>query len=187
MRKKRCDEIRPLCKNCSALEITCYFDEQKPLWMDGGSEQRQKAEEIKREVKSAAARHRGIMPLDVLDLITADADNEPRLANDAPNGRSLSDSSQPNHAEAPGFSTGCNSSSTQHSTELSSSSFHHNSWSGPNSSMTNDSSHVTLGESELDRRFMMFYFFPFLPISVSLLQANVARGRAQLDHGACCT
>ena len=35
--------------------------------MDGGFGQKEKAEEVKREVRSAAARRRGTLPMDVLE------------------------------------------------------------------------------------------------------------------------
>ncbi|KIM99294.1 hypothetical protein OIDMADRAFT_43237 [Oidiodendron maius Zn] len=80
LRKKRCDEIRPVCRNCSALQITCHFGNEKPSWMDGGFGQKEKAEEVKREVKSAAARRRGTLPMDVLEPIAAEPDNDAGLA-----------------------------------------------------------------------------------------------------------
>src|ERR1700753_2394123 len=76
LRKKRCDEIRPVCRNCSALQITCHFGDEKPSWMDGGFGQREKADEIKREVRTAAARRRGVLPI---EPIAAESDKDADL------------------------------------------------------------------------------------------------------------
>ncbi|KUL83746.1 hypothetical protein ZTR_08665 [Talaromyces verruculosus] len=51
IRRKKCDEIQPVCDACSALHITCYFGPEKPDWMDGDVKQEQMAERLKREVK----------------------------------------------------------------------------------------------------------------------------------------
>ncbi|KAI3323934.1 fungal-specific transcription factor domain-containing protein [Xylariaceae sp. AK1471] len=80
LRKKRCDEIRPVCRNCSTLQITCHFGNEKPSWMDGGFRQKEKAEGVKREVRSAAARRRGTLPMDVLEPIAAEPDKDAGLA-----------------------------------------------------------------------------------------------------------
>lgn len=68
LRRKKCDELgtcqsatsAPVCNACAALHITCYYDEEKPEWMDGGVKQEEMAERLKREVKEKAAyRRRG--------------------------------------------------------------------------------------------------------------------------------
>ncbi|KAK4206700.1 fungal-specific transcription factor domain-containing protein [Rhypophila decipiens] len=58
LRRKKCDEGRPVCVNCSALEIECFFDDAKPEWMDGGKKQRERAEWLKLEVKRLASSRR---------------------------------------------------------------------------------------------------------------------------------
>ncbi|KAM7222482.1 hypothetical protein V8F06_001976 [Rhypophila decipiens] len=58
LRRKKCDEGRPICVNCSALEIECFFDDAKPEWMDGGKKQRERAEWLKLEVKRLASSRR---------------------------------------------------------------------------------------------------------------------------------
>jgi len=58
LRRKKCDEERPLCQGCLALEIECLYTEDKPEWMDGGELQRQKAEWLKKEVKRKATHRR---------------------------------------------------------------------------------------------------------------------------------
>jgi hypothetical protein len=48
---QKCDEKGPVCGTCAALHITCYYDQAKPEWMDGGVRQEEMAERLKREVK----------------------------------------------------------------------------------------------------------------------------------------
>ncbi|KAI8958751.1 fungal-specific transcription factor domain-containing protein [Daldinia sp. FL1419] len=54
LRRKKCDEKSPVCDVCAALHITCYYDVEKPEWMDGGVRQEEMAERLKREVKEKA-------------------------------------------------------------------------------------------------------------------------------------
>lgn len=58
LRRKRCDLVRPVCGICSALEICCYSDPDKPEWMDNGVKQRQMVLQLKTEVKKRASRRR---------------------------------------------------------------------------------------------------------------------------------
>ncbi|KAM7194036.1 Fungal specific transcription factor domain containing protein [Naviculisporaceae sp. PSN 640] len=58
LRRKKCDEGKPICENCSALEIQCFFGDDKPEWMDGGKKQRDRADWLKSEVKRMAERRR---------------------------------------------------------------------------------------------------------------------------------
>lgn len=55
LRRKKCDEARPHCAACEVLEISCLYTDEKPEWMDGGTRQAEKAEEVKAEVKKKAA------------------------------------------------------------------------------------------------------------------------------------
>ncbi|KKY31345.1 hypothetical protein UCDDA912_g08689 [Diaporthe ampelina] len=81
LRRKKCDEARPRCAACGALEISCLYSDEKPEWMDGGERQAEKAEELKAEVKKKAAWRRerkyltGIEP-GIEDLSMADAVSE---------------------------------------------------------------------------------------------------------------
>ncbi|KAF9888045.1 hypothetical protein FE257_009309 [Aspergillus nanangensis] len=59
LRRKKCDEVHPVCGECHGLEIPCHNDETKPPWMDGGASQAQMRERIKAETKRIAARRRG--------------------------------------------------------------------------------------------------------------------------------
>ncbi|KAK3694505.1 fungal-specific transcription factor domain-containing protein [Podospora appendiculata] len=99
LRRKKCDEVRPLCDACSTLEIDCLYSDEKPEWMDGGERQRDKAEWLKLEVKRKAETRRerryfqtleiesGIEGLDVssqaLDISQAD-DSDLSMAHDQP-------------------------------------------------------------------------------------------------------
>lgn len=60
LRRKKCDEIRPVCDTCSALNITCYYTEDKPEWMDGGPRQEEMAERLRKDVKEQAHRRRPV-------------------------------------------------------------------------------------------------------------------------------
>ncbi|KAJ9150346.1 Transcriptional regulatory protein pro1 [Pleurostoma richardsiae] len=55
LRRKKCDEIRPVCACCEALDIACLYSEIKPEWMDGAQKQKVRADELKAEVKRKAA------------------------------------------------------------------------------------------------------------------------------------
>ncbi|KAL2822876.1 fungal-specific transcription factor domain-containing protein [Aspergillus granulosus] len=58
LRRKKCDERRPVCVTCDTLYITCHYGHDKPGWMDGGVRQKQMVERIKAEVKESADRRR---------------------------------------------------------------------------------------------------------------------------------
>jgi hypothetical protein len=166
MRKKRCDEVRPLCDNCSTLQITCHFGNEKPPWMDGGANQRMKAEEVKREVKRAAARRRGILPTEIVESLDVETMQDIELAGNESHEQSSSTGRSPSSSEA-----GSNSSPSWTSVNTSH-------IVGPASSNTvrdvgNEQGVLSVDyspiqeprSSELDRRFIAFYFdyfFPFL-------------------------
>ncbi|KAH8703684.1 fungal-specific transcription factor domain-containing protein [Talaromyces proteolyticus] len=169
LRKKRCDEIQPVCGNCSALQITCHFGDEKPSWMDNGLGQKEKAEEVKREVKSAAARRRGTLPMDVL------ADKDAGLATGGLKRQSASTKCPPFHAEpTPDSSPGWASTHTQFSTTLSKA--HPDSWNTLDRLYISNSSDREPGVSELDRRFMMFYFDHFFPFLFPFYQPLLLEG-----------
>lgn len=67
LRRKKCDENRPVCEGCKALEITCHFGEEKPEWMDGGAKQKAMAEAIKAQVKKQASQRRDRRYLEILE------------------------------------------------------------------------------------------------------------------------
>ncbi|KAH0529895.1 hypothetical protein TsFJ059_004592 [Trichoderma semiorbis] len=67
LRRKKCDERRPECSGCAALEITCHFGDIKPDWMDGGPKQKEMAEFVKAQVKKQASQRRDRKYLDMLE------------------------------------------------------------------------------------------------------------------------
>lgn len=68
LRRKKCDEIRPVCVACSALEIDCLYSDAKPDWMDGAEKQKEKADWLKLEVKRLAAARRERRHMQSLEL-----------------------------------------------------------------------------------------------------------------------
>lgn len=71
LRRKKCDERRPECSGCALLEITCYFGDAKPDWMDGGPMQKEMAEFVKAQVKKQASQRRDRKYLDMLETGTS--------------------------------------------------------------------------------------------------------------------
>ncbi|CAH0029727.1 unnamed protein product [Clonostachys rhizophaga] len=78
LRRKKCDEERPICAGCQALEITCYFDEEKPSWMDGGPKQKEMADRIKAQVKKQASQRRDRKYMELLEAGTNSMRPEPK-------------------------------------------------------------------------------------------------------------
>lgn len=72
LRRKKCDEKRPVCDQCGQLEIACHFQESRPEWMDSGPKQREMAEKIKSQVKKQATQRRDRKYLDLLETGTRD-------------------------------------------------------------------------------------------------------------------
>ena len=70
VRRKKCAENKPECDTCKVLEITCYFGEDKPDWMDGGPKQKEMAERIKSQVKKQASQRRDRKYLEMLEAGT---------------------------------------------------------------------------------------------------------------------
>jgi len=67
LRRKKCDEQRPVCNECLTLHIsTCNYGD-KPAWMDGGVKQEAMAEQIKNEVKQQAPYRRRYKPESAAD------------------------------------------------------------------------------------------------------------------------
>lgn len=58
LRRKKCDETRPVCVACSGLELDCLYSDAKPDWMDGAERQKEKADWLKLEVKRLASARR---------------------------------------------------------------------------------------------------------------------------------
>lgn len=89
LRHKRCDESLPSCGPCVALEITCYYDAERPDWMDNGERQRQMGQVIKAEVKESAKRRRGIALMRNIaeNLITSSDQAAIRISHHSPASR----------------------------------------------------------------------------------------------------
>lgn len=49
LRRKKCDEERPCCQNCTRLQLDCSYG-QKPAWMDRGVLEREEALAIKNKI-----------------------------------------------------------------------------------------------------------------------------------------
>ncbi|POR31645.1 Zn(2)-C6 fungal-type DNA-binding domain protein [Tolypocladium paradoxum] len=94
VRRKKCAENRPVCDTCNALEITCYFDDEKPDWMDGGPKQKDMGEAIKAQVKKQASQRRDRKYLEMLEsetkMVNINDDTEPPASSrrDRPDGMS---------------------------------------------------------------------------------------------------
>ncbi|KAJ5834669.1 C6 transcription factor [Penicillium robsamsonii] len=56
LRKKKCDENRPVCSACISLELECHGYGPRPGWMDNGVLQRDQASKFKRLVSQAKSK-----------------------------------------------------------------------------------------------------------------------------------
>lgn len=185
LRRKKCDEMRPECRICSSLQITCYYDQVKPAWMDGGAGQMAKAEEVKEEVKRAAARRRGAQSMDVLETHVASAqaeENAPPFSDAGvdmlglPNrprdpasrmhvGGDPSSRSSPTHPSLAYTWSDGGASSISHFNTRHNSTATTPSYSGPGTLFVDTSGNRASADEEIDRRIIVFYFdhfFPFL-------------------------
>ncbi|PKK45364.1 hypothetical protein CI102_9955 [Trichoderma harzianum] len=81
VRRKKCAENRPVCDTCQALQITCYYEEEKPPWMDGGVRQMNMMEEIKAQIKLSATQKRKRKHLQILQ---AEASNLGHIDTESP-------------------------------------------------------------------------------------------------------
>ncbi|KAF4505495.1 hypothetical protein G6O67_007439 [Ophiocordyceps sinensis] len=104
VRRKKCTENRPECDTCKALEITCYFDDDKPAWMDGGPRQRQMTEDIKAEVKKKASQRRDRKYVEILEnetrIVTISDDGDALMSSSSKPGASDTDPSPRSHDSA---------------------------------------------------------------------------------------
>lgn len=57
LRKKKCDESRPLCSACISLELECHGYGPRPEWMDNGVLQREQASKFKLLVRQAKSKN----------------------------------------------------------------------------------------------------------------------------------
>ncbi|CAI7656601.1 unnamed protein product [Penicillium crustosum] len=181
LRRKKCDEMRPECRICSSLQITCYYGHEKPAWMDGGAGQMAKAEEVKEEVKRAAARRRrGAQSMDALETNVAPAQAEgnatpfsdtevdmlrlPSQPRDPASrmhvGGDPSSCSSPTHPSLAYTWSDGGSASISHFNAS-----HNSAGTTPSYNGLDSSGGQASADEEIDRRFIVFYFdhfFPFL-------------------------
>ncbi|KAI0403496.1 fungal-specific transcription factor domain-containing protein [Xylaria palmicola] len=66
LRRKKCDETRPICDVCASLHITCHFGQEKPEWMDGGDRQDRMTAQLRQEVRENAQRRREERSVDII-------------------------------------------------------------------------------------------------------------------------
>ncbi|OLN85424.1 Transcriptional regulatory protein pro1-like protein 2 [Colletotrichum chlorophyti] len=79
LRRKKCDEARPICEGCASLEITCHYSDTKPDWMDGGERQKEMADHLKKQVKIQANNRRERKYLQGLDVEGRDDSDGDRI------------------------------------------------------------------------------------------------------------
>lgn len=60
LRKKKCDEGKPVCLTCNNLSVTCHRYGPKPEWMDGKGREKDMAETIRHVVKETTAEKKRI-------------------------------------------------------------------------------------------------------------------------------
>lgn len=51
VRRKKCDETPGACNSCASLQLRCGGYGARPIWMDGGLREKQKAEELKMKIR----------------------------------------------------------------------------------------------------------------------------------------
>ncbi|KAK4063740.1 transcriptional regulator family: Fungal Specific TF [Trichoderma harzianum] len=60
LRRKKCDEAKPMCEICTSLALTCHGYGSRPIWMDGQSKEREMSALIRDMVKTAANQKRRV-------------------------------------------------------------------------------------------------------------------------------
>jgi len=70
LRRKKCPGEQPNCSTCTLLSVACYGYGYKPDWMDGGSREKEKLEEIKKSVKQITDSQRKTRALLGLRLVS---------------------------------------------------------------------------------------------------------------------
>ena len=51
LRRKKCSGEKPTCSKCNLLNVPCYRYGPKPSWMDGGAQEKERSNEIRKSVK----------------------------------------------------------------------------------------------------------------------------------------
>jgi hypothetical protein len=148
-----------MCRNCSTLQITCHFSDEKPSWMDSGPGQKEKAEEVKHEVRKAAACRRGTLPMDIREPQSVPMEDLPFRG-------------EPTADSTPSWI----STHTRPNTEPTSSSVHRDAWNRSDVLSICNSSDEKPGDTEFDRRLMMFYFDHFFPFLFPFYKPRLLEG-----------
>ena len=58
VRKRKCDEMAPVCSECHSLRLDCHGQVDKPTWMDRGAKQKEQAAKIKQMVAEVRRQRR---------------------------------------------------------------------------------------------------------------------------------
>ncbi|MCJ1330679.1 hypothetical protein MMC10_007364 [Thelotrema lepadinum] len=83
LRRKKCDEKKPICAACATLDIKCHYQpDKKPEWMDGGLKQAEMSDQVKREIKIKARRCHGEPTFQISSDFTITPPNLPRAPAD---------------------------------------------------------------------------------------------------------
>ncbi|KAF4341685.1 Zn(2)-C6 fungal-type DNA-binding domain protein [Fusarium beomiforme] len=143
LRRKKCDQGRPACNTCSALNLRCHYSTDRPDWMDGGEKQDEMTRRFKAQVKQGKERRRDRDYVQVLNM----GNGAKLLTSPLPNANTAD--SAPNYKKE--SITQCNTSSDSE---------HHES---PDAAVDEIPAANTLKELDVD--FTMLYVdhvFPFL-------------------------
>ncbi|KAJ8070716.1 hypothetical protein OCU04_001087 [Sclerotinia nivalis] len=73
IRRKKCDEGKPVCQRCSKLQLDCDGYGERPPWMDGGEQEKLRAEQMQqaRKNKGSTGLSKTQQTLDPASLHTA--------------------------------------------------------------------------------------------------------------------
>ena len=86
LRRKKCDEKKPVCGACGTLDIRCHYEQdKKPEWMNGGLKQVEMSEQVKREIKIKARQRRGEPVFQISSELTIAPPNLPKVPADSIN------------------------------------------------------------------------------------------------------
>ncbi|OKL60462.1 hypothetical protein UA08_03949 [Talaromyces atroroseus] len=58
IRRKKCDETKPVCTTCTSRNITCHGYGSKPGWLDGGEQEKRIARDLKNQIADNLRKNR---------------------------------------------------------------------------------------------------------------------------------
>jgi C6 transcription factor Pro1 len=58
IRRKKCDETKPVCTTCTSRNITCHGYGSKPEWLDGGDQEKLIARDLKNQIADNLRKNR---------------------------------------------------------------------------------------------------------------------------------